>query len=138
MVQVMHIPMSQKKKHSGHCRNFEKGNLVNWDTAEFQLTNMTAREMPIKEICQPVQPGNVLMARRTTFESLVTVCEKFHGKTSVVKSEQMQDQLSQVFFSSDNCKKGEFIQCAVSFHGDVLLCAVTDICARSEHVSVTC
>lgn len=55
---------------------------------------MTEKDQPIEAICRPVKPGHVLITSKRPFESLLSLCEKFHGETSVVRSERMQQQLS--------------------------------------------
>ncbi len=88
------------------CQSFEKGNLVSWDTAEFELVNMTSREEPIDAICLPVRPGDVLIPTKRPFESLISICRKFGGKITVVTSQELQRHLSEAYVQITSCERG--------------------------------
>ncbi len=81
----------------------DKGNVVNWETAKFSLVNMTTKEVSMDSICKPIKPGDVIIPDKRTFESLFSLCEKFHGKASVVTSEKMQKDLSQLILNTPSC-----------------------------------
>ena len=77
---------------------------MNWDEAELLLHNMTEAEVPMDAICRPAKPGHVLINKRP-FESLVDLCDKFHGQTSVVRSEEMQAHLSDLYMRDEACRR---------------------------------
>ncbi len=85
------------------CRSLEKGNIVNWENAKFDLVNMTEKEVPMESVCKPVKPGDVIIPNKRSFESLMSLCKKFHGKTSVVDSPAMQDELSKLVLETPMC-----------------------------------
>ncbi len=58
----------------------------------------------MESVCEPARPGHVIMNKRS-FESLVGLCERFHGRTSVVDSEEMQVALSEMHDSDGSCKR---------------------------------
>ncbi len=82
------------------CNNFEKGNVINWDTVELQLWNMTDSEMPIESICYPISPGDVLIPSPRNFDSLIDLCQKFHGEVSVVTSSEQHSKLTSTYKDS--------------------------------------
>ncbi len=84
-------------------RSLAKGNLVNWDTAKMILMNMTEKEVPMETVCKPVKPGDVIIPNQRSFLSLRTLCPKFHGKTSVVGTPDMQSDLSRVILDTPAC-----------------------------------
>ncbi len=45
-------------------RQTSKGNVVNWETARFDLVNVTEVEAPMASICKPIRPGHVIMPIR--------------------------------------------------------------------------
>ena len=85
------------------CRSFDKGNLVSWDTAEFELVNMTSKEESMDFICLPVRPGDVIVPTKRPFESLISICQKFGGRTTVVRSQDMQRGLSEKYAKVESC-----------------------------------
>ena len=42
----------------------EKGNLVNWNDAEFETVNMTSVIATTESVCIPPRPGDVLFPER--------------------------------------------------------------------------
>ncbi len=42
------------------CRNLEKGNLVNWDTAQFEMLNLDVYEADMDSVCHPVRKTNTV------------------------------------------------------------------------------
>ena len=84
-------------------RNFEKGNLINWETAKLELTSMSEEEVPMKDLCGSLKPGHVILAHKLFFGDLANTCGKFHGQVSVVRSREMQAELSSIFASHPEC-----------------------------------
>ncbi len=83
-------------------RNLEKGNVVNWETARFDLLNMTEQEVSMEAVCQPVKPGHVVMGRRV-YADHVSLCKKFRAKTSIVTSAEVQRELSEIYLKTPFC-----------------------------------
>ena len=80
----------------------EKGNLVNWETAEFELFNMTEKEVSMGTVCKPVKPGPVIMNKRP-YESHIALCKKFHSKVSVVDSAEVERKLGAIYLNTSFC-----------------------------------
>lgn len=66
---------------------------MNWETANFDVENMDVLETSEDSLCIPVRPGHVLMPNFRTFTDLAAVCNKFHGRSSVVTTKELQDEL---------------------------------------------
>ncbi len=80
-----------------------KGNVVDWDTAKFKLLNMSEVERPWEEVCSPINPGNVLIPDKRTFESLVDLCPKLRGTVSVTQSREVEQELSKTIKDNPSC-----------------------------------
>ena len=91
-------------------RNTLKGDIVNWDSAEFMLQNMVMINVPKNEVCQPLQPGHVFFPHGEDFNSAVSVCKKMRSEMTVVDDQDLQHKLSKVFQKSTyvSCSKREF------------------------------
>lgn len=73
------------------CRSLEKGNLVNWNQAQFDLVNMTWINVTMRSVCTPERPGHVLFPTRRNFTSHASLCRKLRGVPSVVQDQATQD-----------------------------------------------
>ncbi len=94
-------------------RSLRKGSVVSWETAKFELTNMTAREVEIDTICKPVKPGHVLIPNLRQFESLVGVCKKLHGATSAITSRDLQATMTELILKTPSCSTPWSGECVV-------------------------
>ncbi len=54
---------------------------------------MTETEATVESVCVPIRPGHVLMPNMRNFSAHHSLCRKFHGVTSVVDSQNTQDDL---------------------------------------------
>ena len=70
-----------------------KGNLINWDTSEWKLTNMSEIEVEHDNLCQPVRPGHVIMSVARNFSYAVNFCQKLKAEMSVITNKEMQEEL---------------------------------------------
>ena len=77
-----------------------KGDIVNWDSAEFELENMEVKHLPKSEVCEPLQPGHVFFPHGENFHSAVSVCKKMRAQMTVVDTPELQNQLNKVFNQS--------------------------------------
>ncbi len=68
--------------------------------------NMTEKEVPMDYICKPVNPGHTIIPDKRSIKSLVSLCQKFHGRTSVVTSRAMEEKLAETFYEhEDSCQR---------------------------------
>ena len=70
-----------------------KGNLVDWDMAQWNLVNMAEVETKTVEICKPERPGHILFPEDRNMSSAIDVCRKMKANVSVVTSQQVMDEL---------------------------------------------
>ena len=54
------------------CRKMLKGNLVNWETSKWDITNMTVLDKSKDELCIPHRPGHVLFPEQKNITWLKT------------------------------------------------------------------
>ncbi len=101
--------LSTKKKlyhKSAFYRNFEKGNLVSWETAVFDEVNMDSLEVTMDEICVPFKPGYVLMPNVRPFPDHVALCHKMHGETGIIRDEETQAMaIAEGLASVESCSR---------------------------------
>lgn len=70
-----------------------KGNLVSWNTAQWDLVNMAAEESTQAEICKPERPGHILFPEDRNMSSAIDVCRKMRANVSVVTSQLVMNEL---------------------------------------------
>jgi hypothetical protein len=80
-----------------------KGNLVNWDTAKFELYNMTLQHYKIKYICKPISPGNLVFLAQRNFVDHNAVCYRLRGRPTKVRDIDTQVALSKESLQHLNC-----------------------------------
>ncbi len=54
-----------------------KGNLVNWDDAEFELYNMTEENLPVDMVCKSIIPGDIIYPAQRPFHVHNAVCRRY-------------------------------------------------------------
>ena len=80
-----------------------KGNLVNWETTEFDIENMEVLDVTMDSICIPTRPGHVLFPDKRNFTAMVSLCQKFQGIPSIIKDEATLNELSTIFDNQPAC-----------------------------------
>jgi hypothetical protein len=86
-----------------------KGNLVNWDTAQLDLTNMRVFEAKMDEVCPDMTVRHVIFPELRKFSRHVALCHKFRGKPSLVQSNETMQELIEVFKNYSHCGNNEII-----------------------------
>ena len=79
------------------CRGQPKGNLVNWDDAEWSLENMDVEEWSLDTVCILPEPRDVVFPGTKTVPDTKLLCNKLGGKMTVVKDQTHQDELITYF-----------------------------------------
>ncbi len=79
------------------------GNLVNWSTANWIVTNMTETTATLGSICKASSLGNVLIPGYLNMTATIGLCKKLGGKTSVMTSHDTQKQVMDMFYQSKLC-----------------------------------
>lgn len=92
-----------------------KGDLVNWDTAEFELVNMTLKEVDVSSICIPPRPGHVILPEKRSFHDHMDMCLKFRGVPSTITDAQTQTWMNNKIIQFEDCKAfGKLYQIVLS------------------------
>ena len=84
-------------------REMLKGNIVDWDTAKFDLVNMEVLEYDESDVCVPAKPGDVILPELRNFTSHTAMCRLFRGRPTVVQSLEHQMALKQEFLKHPSC-----------------------------------
>jgi hypothetical protein len=79
------------------------GDLVDWTSAEWTLTNMTPIEVTKTSICQPQIVGPILLPEVQNMSSTLALCQKLQGNLMVVDSNETQVQLANMVSQSPKC-----------------------------------
>ena len=77
-----------------------KGDVVNWDKANFDLENMIIHNLPQNSICQPLRLGHVFFPHGDTFSAADEMCQKLRAKMTVVHDRETQTMLHKVYKNS--------------------------------------
>jgi hypothetical protein len=88
----------------------QKGNLVNWDTAKFELYNMSVQHYKIKYVCKPINPGNLIFPAQRNFADHNAVCFRLKSWPTIIRDSDIQHALSRENVKHPNCadKDGMF------------------------------
>jgi hypothetical protein len=70
-----------------------KGNLVNWTTSQWNLTNTVAAKLNTEDICRLPKPKNVVMSENRNMSALKLLCNALGGQIAVARNEVVQEQL---------------------------------------------
>ena len=65
---------------------------------------MDVLDIPMETVCVPLRPGNIIMSNLRPFPTLASVCRKLHGKTTLVTSQSLQNELiSKIYEEKETC-----------------------------------
>ncbi len=84
-------------------RSFEKGNLLNWNTAQWTIYNMTETTVESDILCTGADLGNTLIPGKWDIDDSRLLCNQMGGKTSVVGSRQEQEEITAMFLNHTSC-----------------------------------
>ena len=85
------------------CKSMRKGNVINWDKAEFDLVNMRVLEYSEEDVCVPPKPGDVMFPELRNFTAHAAICRLMRGRPTVVTSQEQQTRLVKEFSNYPNC-----------------------------------
>ncbi len=104
-------------------RDFSSGNVVNWEKAEWKLTNVVKDKMPLEEVCNVPEPIDVLLPEKRKYREHQLMCNKLKGNVTVVRSEEMQKRLIDLFMEKTpfQDKKYREVKCFYIALADSLL-----------------
>ncbi len=81
--------------HGIHFRDDNlKGDLVDWNTARFELFRLGKEEAEFSSLCLPSRPGRVVIPSRASFGSSASVCRRLGGRMAAVEEAEEQEVFS--------------------------------------------
>ena len=80
-----------------------KGDLVDWNTAEWELANMTEKVIDSEILCKGAAVGHVLVPGKWDVDLSILLCKQLGGKSSVVSSNRLQQELSDIYANHTSC-----------------------------------
>ena len=81
-------------------RKLNKGNIVNWDRAQWNFTNAELGRRTQEEVCKLPDPRDVAFPERRTYEKHNLLCKAINGKVTVITSEDFQARFTDMFLST--------------------------------------
>ncbi len=81
--------------HGIHFRDDNlKGDLVDWNTARFELFRLGKEEAEFSSLCRPSRPGREVIPSRASFGSSASVCRRLGGRMAAVEEAEEQEVFS--------------------------------------------
>ena len=77
-----------------------KGNIVNWDNAQWNFTNAAFGKRSLETVCKLPEPRHVAFPERRTYDKHSLLCKAINGKVTVITSDQFQSQFIKMFIST--------------------------------------
>ena len=81
-------------------RMLKKGNIVNWDNAQWNFTNAVLGNQSLETVCNLPEARDVAFPERRTYEKHKLLCKAINGKVTVITSEPFQVQFQKMFLST--------------------------------------
>ena len=78
-------------------RTFSFGNVVNWNTANWQLENMVRDNKSQEEVCLLPEQRDIVFPELRSYHDTKLLCKKVGGKMTVVTNDDMQKNLVEIF-----------------------------------------
>ena len=84
------------------CRDL-KGDIVNWNTAQWSALNMAEELEELSNLCQQDSIKHVLIPGDWSMAESIKICNQLGGQLAMVTSEANQYQLLQTYLSNPLC-----------------------------------
>ena len=85
--------------------NKEKGDIVNWDTAQWDVSNMVEYEATYDKICRGQDLGELIFSSLRNYTAALTVCQNVHGNLIQVENEAQQQKAVDIIKNSSSQKR---------------------------------
>ena len=89
--------------HSIIHSNKDKGDLVNWDTAQWDVKNMIMDEVTYDEICKSQQLGQVIFPGYRNYTTALKLCQNVGGTLLQIETEAQQNVALELMKTSSIC-----------------------------------
>ena len=73
---------------------------MNWDHAEWKLTNVAIGNTSWEAVCNLPEPKHVAFPERRSYENHRLLCKAVNGKVTVIRSKQFQARFIKMFEST--------------------------------------
>ena len=80
------------------------GDIVDWNTAEWEVSGMEEYKSNYTNVCKPSALGLVLIPGPWNITEATNLCQNFRGQLNVITSEQNNEELMTHLRKSDECK----------------------------------
>ena len=80
-----------------------QGNIVNWKSSKWEVTNMRYRKYDDQQVCNPKPPKYVILPRPMTFDRGEKVCRMLRGRIAVVKTKKDDDEIAELLNATNIC-----------------------------------
>ncbi len=84
-------------------RSEAKGDLINWNETEWDVTRMSQHQMDIAKLCQHDNVGTIVVPGDWDMEGAGKICQQLGGHQAVVGSSYDQQKYLDIFMSSQQC-----------------------------------
>lgn len=74
--------------------------ILDWSKTTWNLTNMVEDEISGVDFCEPTRPGHVLFPEPRNITEIKSLCNHMKGEVSVVKNQQIEDELFKIATNS--------------------------------------
>ena len=75
------------------CSNKEKGNIVNWDTAQWDVSSMVEYEVTYDKICRGQEMEQNIFTGLRNYTTALKVCQNVHGNLVQIETEAQQQEV---------------------------------------------
>ena len=83
--------------------------MVNWETAEWNVTNMKPYETTYESICKSQALGPVIFPGLWNFTTSLTLCKNVRGNLLQIRNESQQEKALKLMNSSQLCSNNKFM-----------------------------
>ena len=83
--------------------NREKGDIVNWDTANWNVKNMKEYEGTYEDICKSHELGQVLFPGYRNYTTALSLCQNVRGNLLQIETEDQQNIALDLMQNSSTC-----------------------------------
>ena len=86
--------------------DFSNGNVINWQNAEWEVSEMVTYNADYQKICQPLELGVLLIPELKSIYDSNQICENLGGKINVISNKKSNDEIIELMKTSATCLKG--------------------------------
>ena len=83
--------------------NTDKGDLVNWETAQWDVKNMIINEVTYDDICKSQELGQVIFPGYRNYTTALALCQNVGGTLLQIETEAQQNLALELMKTSSTC-----------------------------------